>query len=57
MTPRPLTPCIGVCVIDPQRQICTGCYRTLSEIAAWSSLTNDQRRAIMDSLPSRVPDA
>lgn len=54
MTAAPLTPCIGICVIDPQRQLCTGCHRTLSEIAAWASLSPDQRRAIMDSLPTRA---
>lgn len=56
MTAVPLSPCIGICVIDPQRQLCTGCHRTLSEIAAWGNMTNDQRRAIMGSLPGRAAE-
>lgn len=56
MTSAPLSPCIGVCVIDPQRQLCTGCHRTLPEIAAWGSMTNDQRRAIINSLPARATE-
>jgi predicted Fe-S protein YdhL (DUF1289 family) len=30
--------------MDPTSGLCAGCYRTLEEIAAWSS-TNDERRA------------
>ncbi|ETX29567.1 DUF1289 domain-containing protein, partial [Roseivivax isoporae] len=27
------SPCIKVCVIDPRARLCTGCLRTLDEIA------------------------
>lgn len=47
------SPCIKVCVIDPASRICTGCLRTLDEIAAWSTLTPETRRRIMAELPSR----
>ena len=30
-----LSPCIKVCVIDPASGLCTGCWRSLDEIAAW----------------------
>jgi len=39
------SPCIKVCQIDLDRR-CYGCGRTLDEIAAWSSMTLDQRRAV-----------
>lgn len=48
-----LSPCIKICVIDRQRGLCTGCLRTLDEIAAWSRLTPEARRRIMDDLPAR----
>ena len=38
------TPCIKVCRIDQSRGICTGCLRTLEEIAGWGSYTPAQRR-------------
>ncbi|MAA99920.1 MAG: DUF1289 domain-containing protein [Stappia sp.] len=47
------TPCIKVCRIDQSRGICTGCLRTLEEIAGWGSYTPAQRREIMNALPSR----
>lgn len=49
------TPCIKVCVIDPASRLCTGCWRTLDEIAAWSALPPETRRRIMAELPTRRP--
>lgn len=39
------SPCIKVCQIDLQQR-CYGCGRTLAEIAAWSGMSLDERRAI-----------
>ena len=47
------SPCVKICVIHPAARICTGCLRTLDEIAGWSRMTNDERRAIMAALPAR----
>ena len=48
------TPCIKICVIDPDRGLCTGCLRSLDEIAAWAALSPEARRRIMDDLPARA---
>lgn len=48
------TPCIRVCVVDADSEHCVGCGRTLSEIACWTTLTNDARRQIMAALPHRL---
>jgi uncharacterized protein len=40
------SPCISVCVIDERTGLCTGCQRTLDEIAAWSVLDDTDRRAV-----------
>ncbi|MCL4066805.1 DUF1289 domain-containing protein [Pseudomonas sp. GX19020] len=48
------SPCVKICVIHSEAKICVGCYRTLSEIGAWSSITAPERRRIMDELPSRA---
>ncbi len=47
------TPCIKICVIEPDTRACTGCRRTLTEIAQWSQLSAAERRRIMIELPSR----
>ncbi|MEJ6790195.1 DUF1289 domain-containing protein [Brevundimonas sp. BR2-1] len=47
------TPCIKVCVVDGASSLCLGCFRTLSEIAGWSGLTDDQRAAVIADLPAR----
>lgn len=48
------TPCIKVCVLDPASGFCTGCHRTLREIAAWGSMPPEMRAKIMAELPNRA---
>lgn len=48
-----LTPCIGVCTLDPVG-FCDGCLRTGDEIAGWMSMSDAQRLHMMDVvLPAR----
>jgi hypothetical protein len=47
------SPCIQICMLHPEARICVGCYRTGDEIAAWSSLSPDERRRLMAELPER----
>ena len=47
------SPCIKICVIDPASGLCSGCGRTLAEIAAWPSLNAGQRQRIMAELGQR----
>ena len=48
------TPCVKVCVVDPETQYCIGCGRTRGEIAAWIGMTAEDRHTIMEALPERV---
>ena len=48
-------PCIKICVIHPAERLCTGCLRSIDEISAWSRMSSDARRAVLDDLPSRAP--
>ncbi len=50
------TPCVKICVVDPQSGHCLGCRRTLAEIAAWTSLSDGERARIMAELPGRTVD-
>jgi predicted Fe-S protein YdhL (DUF1289 family) len=47
------SPCINVCRIDPLSGLCLGCWRSLDEIAAWSTLDATARRAVWLQLPAR----
>ena len=47
------SPCISVCVMDADGVLCTGCFRTLAEIAAWGTLDADAKRRILAALPAR----
>jgi uncharacterized protein len=51
-TPLP-SPCINVCRMDAATGWCEGCQRTLSEIAAWSGLSEFEKRAVWKALPAR----
>jgi predicted Fe-S protein YdhL (DUF1289 family) len=48
------SPCIKLCLVHPEARLCLGCYRTIEEIAAWSSMTPEARRAVMAELPGRA---
>lgn len=48
------SPCIKVCVIEPKSRLCTGCLRSVDEIAAWSNMSVEERSAVMAELPSRT---
>ena len=48
------SPCIKVCTLDTVAGLCIGCGRTLDEIARWSSMSDQEHRAIMAVLPERL---
>ena len=50
-----LSPCLKVCAVDGRTGYCLGCRRTLSEIAGWGRLSDQERAEIMAALPDR-PD-
>ncbi|WP_055663301.1 DUF1289 domain-containing protein [Jannaschia seosinensis] len=50
------SPCVKLCVVHPETRRCAGCHRTLDEIAAWSRMTPEARRAVMAELPGRAAE-
>ncbi len=48
-----VSPCIGVCELDALSGLCRGCLRSAEEIAAWSSLCYEDKRALLDRLHAR----
>lgn len=49
------SPCVKVCVVHPTERICVGCLRSIDEIARWSRMSSEDRRAVMADLPDRAP--
>jgi predicted Fe-S protein YdhL (DUF1289 family) len=49
------SPCIKICVIQPETRLCTGCLRTIDEIGAWSKMSPEARQVVMDDLVNRAP--
>ncbi|MEO1282157.1 MAG: DUF1289 domain-containing protein [Pseudomonadota bacterium] len=47
------TPCIGTCKIDPQSRLCLGCFRSIDEITAWTSMSDLHRARVIAQLPER----
>ncbi len=52
MTVSPESPCTRVCTLGTD-EVCTGCYRSITEIAAWLSLTAEQKRVVLESAARR----
>lgn len=48
------TPCVKICVVDPETGFCIGCGRTRAEIGGWLGMSVEQRRSVMGELPERV---
>ena len=46
------SPCVHLCQLD-EHAVCLGCFRTLAEIAAWTSMSDLQKRRILAALAER----
>jgi predicted Fe-S protein YdhL (DUF1289 family) len=50
---NPISPCLGICLMDPARRTCRGCLRTIEEIAGWYTATPSEKHAILARLAER----
>lgn len=48
------SPCVKICMLHPEAGVCVGCGRTGEEIAGWSAMTPEARRAVMEAAPARM---
>ena len=48
------TPCIKICVVDPETGFCIGCGRTRGEIGGWLGMSSAERTTVMAGLAERV---
>jgi len=47
------SPCIDVCKMSEDKTVCIGCYRSLSEIANWSRLTDTEKSRVIAAAQER----
>ena len=45
----PVSPCMNICVLDAART-CTGCHRTLDEIARWGRMSTAEQWQVLARL-------
>ena len=48
------SPCLSICKLDSATEFCEGCFRTLDEIAAWSRLDDESKRAVWHLIAQRL---
>jgi predicted Fe-S protein YdhL (DUF1289 family) len=53
----PPSPCLSVCVMNPQTGWCEGCLRNLDEIAVWGGASLAQQHAIWQRIGERLNQA
>jgi len=51
------SPCDNVCDFDSSSSLCTGCWRTLDEIAEWSMMSGSEKRAVLQAADRRRQQA
>ena len=49
-----VSPCINVCVTDPNSDMCYGCARTTDEIKKWSSYSDKEQTDVIQAARSRM---
>ena len=48
-----VSPCINVCKMDADSGLCSGCFRTIDEIAAWARASDAARLGILAAIARR----
>jgi uncharacterized protein len=48
------SPCVSICRMNPQTDLCEGCLRTLDEIAAWGRMDDATKREVWQAIGDRL---
>ena len=48
------SPCINICKVDIERDVCIGCGRTLEEIAHWLEMTDADKEQVNANLQNKI---
>ena len=41
------SPCVGICQLDLDSDMCIGCFRTRDEVAVWGAASDRMKRDIL----------
>lgn len=47
------SPCVEVCRMDPAKDVCAGCWRTLDEISRWRDMSDSERTSVIAAIAQR----
>ena len=47
------SPCVSVCVVNPNTGLCEGCLRNLEEVAGWGQMPSGQQKEIWQRIQAR----
>ena len=47
------SPCIAICNMNKRTGLCEGCFRTIDEIAQWSSASESRKKAVWVEIKRR----
>ena len=51
---KKISPCIGVCELDLESDLCVGCLRTSQEIATWPQIDIKKAMQMMEETKNRT---
>ncbi|MFT7459218.1 MAG: putative Fe-S protein YdhL (DUF1289 family) [Planctomycetota bacterium] len=51
---EPCSPCINICTLDPEKQLCLGCLRTVEEITNWASFCAQEKHDVINKYNERI---
>jgi predicted Fe-S protein YdhL (DUF1289 family) len=51
------SPCVSICVINPNSGLCEGCLRNLEEVAGWGQMPSVQQREVWERIKGRCEQA
>ncbi|OSQ37070.1 hypothetical protein TMES_16485 [Thalassospira mesophila] len=47
------SPCVGICQLDTNGKVCTGCFRTIDEIGQWRTASDGLKKRILKTARDR----
>lgn len=48
------SPCVGICTLDKETSICSGCFRHVDEIIDWTAYADEEKRTVLEKCKTRA---
>jgi uncharacterized protein len=53
MTGTVASPCISICIMNDETDLCEGCLRTIDEIMVWGEMPDVQKTEVWNEIAKR----